>query len=248
MKNLKARNLKTQARILLEGQYGFLALIAFILFMAQSFLNSIIEFAFPVHAASNTSLLYFACSLLSNILFVILLAGTYRIYLKLIRRQNPEKNDLFFAFSTQPEHTAIYGLIRFLLYYACSETLRWFLRVLTGTEQSFPIAVCFLILLIISIIALYLHLTFSMFLYLYCDAPWKKPSELLKESSQLMRGNCFRLLLLNLSFLGLSILGALSFGIGLLLIEPYINMATALFYEHLLQAEPRPSTEYDTET
>lgn len=234
MKKMRSRNLKTQARILLEGQYGFLALITFIMLMAQTFLNSVIEFAFPVSSIPNSSLLHFACSLLSNILFVILLAGTYRIYLKLMRRQPLEKNDLFFGFSNQPEQIAIYGLIRFILYYSFSQTLTWFLKQAADPEPSLPLPFCLLILLLVTGFALYLHLTFSMVLYLYCDSPWKKAPDLLKESNQIMAGNRFRFLLLNLSFVGIRMLGALSFGIGLLLIEPYINMTITLFYDNLI--------------
>lgn len=237
MKRAKFRDLKAHARILLDGQYTLLALVTFILLMAQSLLNSVIDYVFPVYTATTSGLLYFACSLLSNILYVILLAGAYRIYLNYVRGIPIQKNDLFFAFSNYPEHAAVYALVHFVISFSFSETLDWFLAGLKDPSRKFPIPVYILVFLLISLIALWLFLTFSMTLYLYCDAPWKKAPELLKESNRLMSGNRFRFLLLNLSFIGLELLAALSFGIGLLFVEPYVNMTFALFYKNLIQED-----------
>lgn len=235
MRKSKTCELKARARVLLEGQYRLLVLITFILMMAQYVLDAVINFAFPTSSATS-SILYFACSLLSNILYVLLLAGAYKIYLNRMRGLPIEQPELFFAFSNQPEQVAIYALVRFVISFGFTETLDWFINEVFSGNPSFPILIDVLILLIITVIVIWLHLSFSMTLYLYCDSPWKKAPDLLRESNQLMNGNRGRLLLLNLSFVGISILGVLSLGIGMLFIEPYLNMTLVLFYEDLTGA------------
>lgn len=243
MKKTKVRQLKTMARMLLEGKYAFLGLITFILLMAQSFLNSVIAYVFPAHSTATTSFLYIACSLLSNILYVVLMAGACRIYLNLICNIPIHKNDLFFAFTNQPEHVAVYAVVYFVLSFSFSETFNWFLDGLRGINKDFSIPVFIVVFLLISLLILWLYATFSMTLYLYCDAPWKRGSELLRESIHLIKGNRMRFLLLHLSFAGLGILSLATYGVGLLFIEPYVNMSLALFYKDLIHG----STEFSQE-
>lgn len=231
------RELKTKARILLDGKYGFFVLITFILMTAQYALNAVIDYAFPISAANGSSLLYFSCSLLSNILYIILFAGACRIYLNRIRGIESQQYDLFFGFVNQPEHLALYAAIRFLLSFALSETWNRCSGQLFSGKMDFSFFMALLILLLISVIVLYLYLTFSLSIFLYCDHPEKPAAQLLRESNELMHGNRGRLLYLKLSFIGISLLGVLSFGIGLLFIEPYFNLTQALFYESLNTSE-----------
>ena len=53
----------------------------------------------------------------------------------------------------------------------------------------------------------------------------------MEMSMKMMNGNKFRLFCLRLSFIGWFILGILTLGIGLLWIIPYMNAATAAFYD-----------------
>ena len=45
------------------------------------------------------------------------------------------------------------------------------------------------------------------------------------------KGNCF---VLTLSFIGWAILAALTFGIGMLWLMPYIQVSMVCFYEHII--------------
>lgn len=54
------------------------------------------------------------------------------------------------------------------------------------------------------------------------------------ESRQLMDGHKWDFFVLQLSFLGWYILGAIPFGIGLIWVIPYISATTTNFYRHLL--------------
>ena len=63
----------------------------------------------------------------------------------------------------------------------------------------------------------------------------------------MMDGHKMELFLLELSFIGWIILGVITFGIGMLLVEPYMVTTIAHYYEDLkkeyegIKAEPAPA-------
>lgn len=222
---------------MLMGQYSFFVMLTFILLAAQYFLNAIIDYAFPLSAQASGGLLYFACSLLSNILYVILLAGAHKIYLNRSRNLQSQPNSLFFGFTHQPEHIAPYAVIRFLLSFVLSEALSWFFGELFSRNRMFPLVLELLIVLLITMLVISLSLALTPVLFLYCDHPDKTATQLLHESIQLMHGNFSRLLYLKLSFLIIFLLSILSCGVGLLFVEPYFYLTQTQFYESLVTAE-----------
>ena len=59
--------------------------------------------------------------------------------------------------------------------------------------------------------------------------------EVVERSAELMRGNRSSLFMLQFSFIGWAILAVLTFGIGLLWLLPYMQVATVVFYEKVLE-------------
>lgn len=233
----KIRELKTSARILLQNRYGLFAMLTAILLGSHFLINSVLDYVFPYQLSGLNSILYFACSLLTNMLYTILLAGAYRIYLNHMRGIPYTIRDLFFAFKNQPEHAAIYSVVPYLSSMLFTKTLSW---VLDGFFSSTPgpsLLISVLVLILTGILALWVTLTLSLALYLYCDDPWKRAPEFMKESMQLMKGNRLRLLRLQLSFIGLELLNMLSLGVATLFIQPYLELSQVLFYEHLITPE-----------
>lgn len=230
------RELKTKSRTMLMGQYSFFVMLTFILLAAQYLLNTVIDYAFPLSAQASGSLLYFACSLLSNILYVILLAGAHKVYLNRVRGLQPQ-HALFFGFTHQPEHIAPYAVIRFLLSFILSEAISWFFGEVFSSNRMLPLVLELLIFLLITMIFISFSLALTPVLFLYCDDPDKKATQLLRESIQLMHGNFSRLLYLKLSFLVIFLLSILSCGVGLLFVEPYFYLTQTQFYESLVTTE-----------
>lgn len=99
-----------------------------------------------------------------------------------------------------------------------------------------------LLFIIPGIIAAY---RYSMASFIMAEHPELTPSQCLKESSQMMAGNKFRLFCLQLSFIGWAILCLFTCGIGYLWLNPYINIATASFYE---EVSGNSSYAYDAKT
>lgn len=79
--------------------------------------------------------------------------------------------------------------------------------------------------------------SFSMVYYVMNDRPELSPMEALRESHRLMKGHRWQLFCLMLSFIGWAILGALCFGIGSLWATAYLETATAVFYDELVNQD-----------
>ena len=71
----------------------------------------------------------------------------------------------------------------------------------------------------------------SFIAYDHPDYDWKK---CLDESQRMMKGHKMEYFLLNLSFIGWMIVGALCLGVGLLWVKPYITAAQTSFYQNLV--------------
>ena len=76
--------------------------------------------------------------------------------------------------------------------------------------------------------------------YILLDEPDLSPTEVLKRSEQLMKGNRWRAFLLDLSFLGWIIFGILTLGIGLVFwTNPYMDSTDAALYLELKNQQVR---------
>lgn len=87
-----------------------------------------------------------------------------------------------------------------------------------------------LLLIIPGIIASY---SYSMAPFIMAENPDMRPSEALAASKALMDGHKAELFFLDFSFIGWSLLSALTLGIGEFWLNPYTNAARAAFYRNL---------------
>jgi uncharacterized membrane protein len=72
--------------------------------------------------------------------------------------------------------------------------------------------------------------SYAMIYYIKNDHPQYNHEACMKESERIMSGHRMRLLLLDLSFIGWAIVGAMCFGIGTLWVGAYIETTRAQFY------------------
>lgn len=96
-----------------------------------------------------------------------------------------------------------------------------------------------LLLIIPGIMAAY---SYAMTPYILIDHPEMTAGEAIARSKELMAGNRWRLFCLHFSFIGWSILAALTLGIGNLWLTPYTHAAEAAFYRDLV---PAPASDSD---
>lgn len=89
-----------------------------------------------------------------------------------------------------------------------------------------------LLLIVPGIVAAY---SYSMAPYILLEDPGCTPLEAIRRSKEMMDGCKLDLFVLELSFIGWSLLSALTLGLGGLVLRPYINTAYASFYRYVSQ-------------
>lgn len=99
------------------------------------------------------------------------------------------------------------------------------------------------LLVIPGIIASY---SYSMAPYIMLEDPNCGGYEAIRRSKQLMKGHKGDLFLLDLSFIGWSLLCILTLGIGSLWLVPYMNTARASFYRDITHPQPESQQGYTT--
>ena len=228
-----SRGLKYQSRVLLAGKSGFLAFTTLTMALLHFGLNYILDYAFPPAGGVISLILYHGAGILCNMVYSILLAGLCRLYLNICRTQPVKISDLFSFFSGNPEQIAIYSIVPYVFYSASTFVMDWCTIGLWSDDGAFWLYV--IVLVILAVIYVWFELCFALALYLYSDDPGQSAVQLLTGSFLLMRGQKRKLFYLKLSFLGVTALGFLSFGIGFLFVKPYQNLTEALFYLNLNQ-------------
>ena len=74
---------------------------------------------------------------------------------------------------------------------------------------------------------------YAMAAYILAEHPEMTASEAIQASKEMMKGNKWRMFCLSFSFIGWDILAALSFGIGHIILCPYVEAAAAAFYREV---------------
>ena len=84
-----------------------------------------------------------------------------------------------------------------------------------------------------ALVAVVFMYRYSMSFYILADNPDMDIMDTLRESARMMKGNKWRLFCLQISFIGWSLLCALTGGLGMIVLAPYTGQAEAVFYHHV---------------
>ena len=106
----------------------------------------------------------------------------------------------------------------------------WKTAVVTRLLTSLIIFLWSLLLIIPGIIAAY---SYAMTDYILAENPDMKATEAMKASKEMMKGNRWRLFVLELSFIGWAILCVFTCGLGTFVLAPYQEAAYAAFYREV---------------
>lgn len=135
-----------------------------------------------------------------------LMLGFYTCYLKIQRNQDAEFEELFSGFNNFVTSMVAYLLIGIY-------TFLWsLLFIIPGIIKA---------------------LSYSMSLFILADNPNMKANEAITKSKEMMEGHKWQLFVLLLSFIGWYILVALTFGILIIYVGPYIHASITAFYEEI---------------
>ena len=225
--------LKQMARGIMLGKYRS----AISILLASNLILSALSL---LTTTASNSYIGLILGFIINFLFLlfgsIFMVGQCSFYLNIACEQPYQFSDLFTGFKVHPDKTIITQFIIQLLTALpmvpsiVAMSIAFFVDDITFI---FLIA-CFL-LIVGSCISWWISLKYSQVYYLLLDFPNCSSKELLKMSWKLMKGNVGRLLYIQVSFLPLTFVGLLSFGIGFLFIRPYQYMTYTLFYLDLMQ-------------
>ena len=109
-----------------------------------------------------------------------------------------------------------------------------FFRFGTGFAQKFLVGLYTLLWTLLFIIpGLIKSLSYAMTPFVLADDPNLTANQAITRSRELMDGHKWELFVLDLTFIGWELLGALTLGIGLLWVIPYKNAAYAAFYRQI---------------
>ena len=235
-KKKTSAQLKQAARGIMIGKYRN----AISILLASDLIVSTLSLFTTTSSTSYMGIVIgFIISFILVLFGTILSVGQCSFYLNIACDGPYQFSDLFTGFKIHPDKTIITQVIIQLL--TLLPLIPAIVVILITTAFyaqniviSFLVA-CFL-LIIGAGISWWISLRFSQVYYLLLDFPDYTAMELLKMSWKLMKGNVGRLLYVQVSFIPLTLAGLLSFGIGLLFVQPYQNMTYTLFYLDLMQA------------
>lgn len=225
--------LKSRARGTLLGRYGQ-PMGAFLLVdLVVLALESLISMVIPTNTGGI--ILSYIAMLIVAIFSTLLQSGYSYILLNMARGKQYQLRDLIFPFQTMPDHVIILSLRLFLLAIAAMlPFLAGVILLLVMPEVLALRIVCVLLLILSMFLALKLSLDYSQIYLLYLDNPYLPGREIMQRSKELMKGNRIRYFYLLVSFIGMLLLGLISFGVGLLWIIPYMSMTEIEFYRDLI--------------
>lgn len=164
---------------------------------------------------------------------MIMQCGIIRMYFGFARKQEPAIGMIFSEFTRRPERYILGFLFLVCIEVVCvlPGAICLSVGIATGIVLATIIGV---ILYFAGMVALiFVALRLSQMFMLMVDNGDMGVMEAFHKSVEMMEGNKGRYFYINLSFIGLSLLGMLSCGIGMLWITPYMMQTSVNFYREL---------------
>lgn len=179
---------------------------------------------------------------LANIICAVMEAGITLYFLNIACSRPSSVKDLFYGFQNDSKKTLAIATAIVLCRLICLWPFQYLAQALLRTRDlkwllyagiAFAAGLC-----IYAFVSLGIALSF----YLLLDFPQYSAKEILALCWRTMRGQRRRLFLLEMSFLPLMLLCVLSFGIGFLWLEPYMQMTYTCFFLDLMNPAAAPGS------
>ncbi len=247
---ISSKELKKRAKQKLQGNYGLCVGVQLIVNAIISIFFVIMFFASLIAGILGSGSIYglsgsmaeyiiiIAIVVVSMIFLVVLVSlftpGNLKIYLNISENKPVHISDLLYGFKNKPHKFIGLNLIMFLIAMVWSIPY-YVVMVVAEITNYIPVMIVLLIitylLLLIGVTITSLYLSQAAFIFV--EAPDKGIFKCFKESVEMMKGNKGSLFYINLSFMGLVLLGYCSFGIAYLWIMPYITATLTEYYNEL---------------
>ena len=226
----KVKELKRIARGNLTGNYMILMrayiwinMLILLVEMPFSMMKNDIPF-------SMQNIIYIIAQALIGVLAIILTCGQYRLHLSVARTGKADFKDFWEPVKNQPDRYIITNAILFGITIICLLPMFLGLWLYYQNPDLTNILIGLALSVISLILYLYVSLNFNLVFFLMVDNHNLAAIGALKATYQMVMNYKKRYLYLLLSFLGYLFLDVLTFGIGILWIEPYMTQTITLFY------------------
>ncbi len=224
--------LKADAREILLGKYKTVVLAYLLMQLITSSILTFIELQVNVQTTTGL-LLYYAVSFIVAILSTVFVVGQNHLYLNIYRCQPFETGNIWIGFKTCADRAILaYLLIAAKIVLSAVPCILATAIMLTTQNYYFALIVggCAIFWIISSAL---IELDYSQVFYLILDHPDMSVTALLSESKALMKGHRGSYLYLMVSFIGIQLLSAITFGIGMFWAYPYITATKTGYYLEL---------------
>ena len=226
----EVKELKRIARGNLQG--NFLELIRAFVFC--HLIISLIELPFSWNnnesPFSTQNIIYYVASLLITVASVVLTVGQYCLHLRIARTGKLHLGELFYPL--------IYDANRLII----AEAILFAIRLLVFAPIAGAAAIVYFyddlnlyfvalgLTILGAILTVLTEITFGMTYFALIDGEELSVWQAIKRALKLIKGHKGRFLYMYLSFIGVYLLALLTFGIGLLWVQPYMMQTITLFY------------------
>ena len=224
--------LKSMARQMLLGHYQ----VPMLGMLLSSLIPSLFLLPFSYLCSDRSTIpiqavLYYMASFIITLIEILLNCGVKRIHLSIARGQQTQISDMFWVLKNRPDRILIGGFLITLITWI--PLIPSYIFELTAPE-TLSTAAYLIISETLSMTGLFVGFLITLPLYfvfwIYAEDPDVDTREAFSRSISLARGAKWRLVLMELSFIGWMLLGALTMGIGLLWIMPYMEQSFTNFY------------------
>lgn len=223
--------LKEISKNQLNGQWTKLVFI--------SLLITVIEFLFVRLTYSIKSL--FLIQLCMFLPITLISIGTTNLYLKLSRGNKVKFRDMFVTFKTCIKAIALIFLQTLIL--LPTTLISYLIQIFILNNFSFDIFSLKYLIISLSLILITSLPTMILTYYLYpsliliCEDNSRSIGSCISNSFKLMHGHICEFFILQLSFLGLTLLSSLTLFIGLLWVIPYMNTVNMNFFNKITETK-----------
>lgn len=228
--NREIKELKRIARGNLQG--NFLGLIR--AFVCCNLITSLIETPFSMMRNeipySTQNIIYYLAVFVIMIASVVLKVGQYCLHLDVARKGELHLSILFYPVKYDANRLIIIEAILFLLRAVALLPIGGAIAIFCFSENTVLYLTALGLILLGCVLIVMMEITFGMTYFVLIDGEELSIKEALITSVKLIKHHKGRFLYMNLSFIGMYLLTLLTFGIGLLWVQPYVMQTTTLFY------------------
>lgn len=230
MHTLKSSSqLKADAREQLLGKYKTVIFAYLIMQILLSGCLSVAQSQLNLQSLGG-SVIYYAVYLILTLFGAVFTTGQNHLYLHIARGQEFAVRDIWFAFRNLADKCLILQLLILAKTFVCGIPFIVAATALVMTNNYYLSILVAVTLIFFLVAATIININYAQAFYLVLDHPSLSARELLAKSKALMQGHKGGYFYLLISFLGVFLLSALTFGIGALWVYPYFMSVKANYY------------------